>query len=59
MSAEPGPRALSVGVVVTNYETWELTRRCLEAVERLGGAGDVVVVDDGSQVGRASCRERV
>ncbi len=45
--AEAGP--LSVGVVVTNYETWELTRRCLEAVAALGGAADVVVVDDGSQ----------
>lgn len=38
----------TVGVVVTNYETWELTRRCLEAVGRLGGADDVVVVDDAS-----------
>jgi GT2 family glycosyltransferase len=39
----------SIAVVVTNYETWELTRRCLEAVARLGGADEVVVVDDSSE----------
>jgi GT2 family glycosyltransferase len=45
---ESSPGELSLGVVVTNYETWELTRRCLDAVARLGGADEVVVVDDAS-----------
>ncbi|MFY9821163.1 MAG: glycosyltransferase [Thermoanaerobaculia bacterium] len=50
MEDDSGPRReLSVGVVVTNYETWELTRRCLDAVARLGGADEVIVVDDGSK----------
>lgn len=48
MSPEPRPGELSLAVVITNYETWELTRRCLEAVERLGGADEVIVVDDAS-----------
>jgi GT2 family glycosyltransferase len=43
----PPPR--TVGVVVTNYETWDLTRRCLERVLALAGElRDVVVVDDHS-----------
>ena len=43
----PPPR--TVGVVITNYETWDLTRRCLDKV--LASAGelrDVLVVDDHS-----------
>ncbi len=48
MSRPPPSGAPAVGVVVTNYQTWDLTRRCVEAVARLGGAGDVVVVDDAS-----------
>lgn len=46
--APPRVGALSVGVVVTNYETWELTQRCLAALAAVGGADQVVVVDDGS-----------
>jgi GT2 family glycosyltransferase len=38
-----------VGVVITNYETWDLTCRCLAAVEEAGGVDDVVVVDDASR----------
>jgi GT2 family glycosyltransferase len=49
VSGDGGSGELSVGVVVTNYETWELTRRCVDAVARLGGADEVVVVDDGSR----------
>ena len=49
MSRALHERDLSLGVVVTNYETWELTRRCVEAVGRLGGADGVVVVDDASK----------
>ncbi len=42
-SAEP-----TIGVVVTNYNTWPLTCRCLDAVLALGGVDRVVVVDDAS-----------
>lgn len=42
----------TVGVVVTNYETWDLTRRCLGQVLAtagdLHGSLDVLVVDDHS-----------
>ncbi|HEY2737429.1 MAG TPA: glycosyltransferase [Thermoanaerobaculia bacterium] len=39
----------TVGVVVTNYETWDLTRRCLDRVAAHGaGVSDVLVVDDAS-----------
>jgi GT2 family glycosyltransferase len=48
VSRQPGAEGPSLGVVVTNYRTWELTRRCVEAVASLGGAEEVVVVDDGS-----------
>jgi GT2 family glycosyltransferase len=38
----------SIGVVVTNYNTWPLTCRCLDAVIECGGADRIVVVDDAS-----------
>ena len=56
MSPALHERDLSLGVVVTNYETWELTRRCLKAVARLGGVQDVVVVDDEYNPGHAEIR---
>jgi GT2 family glycosyltransferase len=41
---------MSVGVVVTNYETWELTRRCISALEPFHhDLADCVIVDDGSR----------
>lgn len=43
--------AMTVGVVVTNYNTWPLTCRCLDAVLELGGADRIVVVDDASSNG--------
>ena len=36
----------TLGVVVTNYDTWELTRRCVEAVLARGDAIDAVLVAD-------------
>jgi GT2 family glycosyltransferase len=42
------PSKPSIGVVVTNYNTWPLTCRCLDAVVKLGGVDRIVVVDDAS-----------
>lgn len=47
--SEAWPRDCRVGVVVTNYETWDLACRCLAAVGRMGDVDDVVVVDDASR----------
>src|SRR5262245_53134277 len=42
-------RPLTLGVVVTNCDTWKLTLACLEKVAPLRGAlADVLVVDDAS-----------
>jgi GT2 family glycosyltransferase len=38
-----------VAVVITNYNTWPLTQRCVNHVERFGkGVDEIVVVDDAS-----------
>lgn len=49
---QPTPSAvagLSLGVIITNYNTWELTRRCLDAIFAHGeGVDRVLVLDDAS-----------
>jgi GT2 family glycosyltransferase len=42
------PADLSVGVVITNYNTWPLTCRCLDAVVKSDSVDRIVVVDDAS-----------
>jgi GT2 family glycosyltransferase len=42
---------VKVSVVITNYDTWPLTLRCVQALERhsRGLVSEIVVVDDGSK----------
>jgi GT2 family glycosyltransferase/SAM-dependent methyltransferase len=42
------PASRSIGVVISNYETWPLALRCVRAVHEVGGADRIVVIDDGS-----------
>ena len=49
-SAPPGQHSLSVGVLVLNYNTWDLALRALDAAIRLeaGNVTEFVLFDDGS-----------
>lgn len=42
---------MKVSVVITNYDTWPLTLRCVQALEKhsRGLVAEIVVVDDGSK----------
>lgn len=50
MSSSAPETAPTLGVLVSNYRTWDLTRRCLEQVAKVDGDGvdTVLVVDDAS-----------